>query len=210
MTPKVSDQHQEARRRQILEAALACFAEKGFRKTTMRDICRAAGLSTGAVYSYFENKEVLIQALSEWGRQMNQAAFSAGELQGSPKQALRSVLAAFIMRASDPNMRNAIRADAMFVAEMLTEPKLADMGCNDYETEVLGAIITIVEQLQQAGCVNNSLNSRSVAEVLFSLVQGVYWQSLLNPQLDFEAYTHAVEATVFGLLWQSDVAECDS
>ena len=62
MTPKVSEQHVEARRKQILDAAFACFAREGFHQTTMQEICREAGLSPGAVYSYFNSKEEIIEA----------------------------------------------------------------------------------------------------------------------------------------------------
>ncbi|WP_345752019.1 TetR/AcrR family transcriptional regulator [Microbacterium rhizophilus] len=54
--PKVSDAHRASRRDQILDAALACFAEKGFRAASMADIISASGLSAGAIYSYFGGK----------------------------------------------------------------------------------------------------------------------------------------------------------
>src|SRR3954469_17948312 len=58
--PKVTDEHVDARRRQILSAALRCFARQGFHRTTMQDIFREADLSPGAVYSYFDGKDELI------------------------------------------------------------------------------------------------------------------------------------------------------
>jgi AcrR family transcriptional regulator len=61
--PKVTDEHVEARRRQILAAALRCFARQGFHRTTMQDIFREADLSPGAVYSYFKSKDELIAGI---------------------------------------------------------------------------------------------------------------------------------------------------
>jgi AcrR family transcriptional regulator len=61
--PKVTEEHVEARRRQILSAALRCFAREGFHRTTMQDIFREAELSPGAVYSYFKGKDELIGAI---------------------------------------------------------------------------------------------------------------------------------------------------
>jgi len=49
--PKVTVEHIEARRRQIIDSAFDCFAKKGFHQTTMQDVCNAAGLSAGAVYN---------------------------------------------------------------------------------------------------------------------------------------------------------------
>src|SRR5215218_5000095 len=61
--PQVTLEHVEARRRQILSAALRCFAREGFHRTTMQDIFRGADLSPGAVYSYFTGKDELIAAI---------------------------------------------------------------------------------------------------------------------------------------------------
>jgi len=55
----------ERTRERILEAALALFREKGFDKTTMRDIAKAAGMSLGAAYYYFGSKEALVLAYYE-------------------------------------------------------------------------------------------------------------------------------------------------
>lgn len=52
-------------RQGILDCALALFAEKGFAKTTMRDIAGRAGVSLGLTYRYFERKEDLAVALYE-------------------------------------------------------------------------------------------------------------------------------------------------
>jgi TetR/AcrR family transcriptional regulator, transcriptional repressor of aconitase len=61
--PKVTQEHVDARRRQILSAALRSFARQGFHRTTMQDIFREADLSPGAVYSYFGGKDELIAAI---------------------------------------------------------------------------------------------------------------------------------------------------
>lgn len=60
--PKISDEKRDARRRQILDAAWRCFAREGLHLTTMDDIVRGSGLSAGAVYGYFRNKDDLILA----------------------------------------------------------------------------------------------------------------------------------------------------
>ncbi|WP_460308478.1 TetR/AcrR family transcriptional regulator [Actinocorallia aurea] len=61
--PKVSDEHLEARRRQILDAATRCFAREGFGGTSMQDIFRESGLSAGAVYRYFPGKDEIVKAI---------------------------------------------------------------------------------------------------------------------------------------------------
>jgi TetR/AcrR family transcriptional repressor of uid operon len=52
------------RRHQILEAAIVCFAKRGFHQTSMHDISAEAGISVGLIYRYFENKEAVISAMA--------------------------------------------------------------------------------------------------------------------------------------------------
>jgi len=63
--PKVSQQHRDARRGQILAAARRCFLRDGFHATSMQDLFAEAGLSSGAVYSYFASKDDVIVAIAE-------------------------------------------------------------------------------------------------------------------------------------------------
>ena len=53
----------EARRSEILDAALACFGERGYHETTVDQIAGRAGLSKGAVYWHFEAKREIFLAL---------------------------------------------------------------------------------------------------------------------------------------------------
>src|SRR3954447_17841383 len=53
------------RKSQILEAAILCFARRGFDLTSMHDISAEAGISVGLIYRYFENKEAVISALAD-------------------------------------------------------------------------------------------------------------------------------------------------
>ena len=48
-----------SRRREIIQAALACFTERGFTETTMADIRRRSRASTGSIYHHFKSKEHL-------------------------------------------------------------------------------------------------------------------------------------------------------
>src|SRR5256885_3719543 len=53
------------RRSQILDAALVCFAKRGFHQASMHDISAEAGISVGLIYRYFENKEAVISAMAD-------------------------------------------------------------------------------------------------------------------------------------------------
>lgn len=66
MTAKLPSRWQrkkDVRPGEILDAALELFVEKGFRATKMEDIARAAGVTKGTPYLYFQNKEDIFKAV---------------------------------------------------------------------------------------------------------------------------------------------------
>ncbi|MCP4003698.1 MAG: TetR/AcrR family transcriptional regulator [bacterium] len=73
------------RRTQILEAAVRCFAESGYERTTMDDVARSSKLSKGSLYRFFPSKVDLLSALFELFEQRTFAILDATE---SPDSAL--------------------------------------------------------------------------------------------------------------------------
>ena len=64
--PRLTDATKAARRAQIIEAAIDCFLDHGYTNTSMSDIIKASGLSSGSIYSHFSGKEdILISAINE-------------------------------------------------------------------------------------------------------------------------------------------------
>ncbi|WP_253840112.1 TetR/AcrR family transcriptional regulator [Actinokineospora globicatena] len=63
--PRVSQDHLDARRRQILDGARSCFARHGYEGATVRRLEEATGLSRGAIFHHFRDKESLFLALAE-------------------------------------------------------------------------------------------------------------------------------------------------
>jgi TetR/AcrR family transcriptional regulator, transcriptional repressor of aconitase len=63
--PRVSQDHLEARRHQILDGARVCFARYGYEGATVRRLEEATGLSRGAIFHHVRDKESLFLALAE-------------------------------------------------------------------------------------------------------------------------------------------------
>jgi AcrR family transcriptional regulator len=59
----VSDEEKEQRRDDILAAAKRIFAKKGYHATTVADVAKAARVSYGSIYWYFDSKDALFHAL---------------------------------------------------------------------------------------------------------------------------------------------------
>src|SRR5262245_29272343 len=57
--PKVTPEHKQRRREEILDGAQRAFARHGYEGATVARLEEETGLSRGAIFSYFENKEAL-------------------------------------------------------------------------------------------------------------------------------------------------------
>src|SRR5215831_15029838 len=61
--PSRTPEDDSAKRRQILKGATAVFLDKGFDAASMGEIARAAGVSKGTLYVYFDDKQALFDAI---------------------------------------------------------------------------------------------------------------------------------------------------
>ena len=62
--PKVSEEHKERRREQILDGARRCFAQHGYEGATVARLEQEIGLSRGAIFNYFPSKDALFVELA--------------------------------------------------------------------------------------------------------------------------------------------------
>jgi len=63
--PRVSQDQLDARRREILDGARACFARYGYEGATVRRLEEQTGLSRGAIFHHFRDKDSLFFAVAE-------------------------------------------------------------------------------------------------------------------------------------------------
>ncbi len=102
---KLAVKKSEETRTRILDAALALFGERGFERSTMREIAQSAGMALGAAYYYFDSKEGIVLAFYERA----QAEMSPGIAESLDRaKSLETRLRAVIERKFDyfaPNRR---------------------------------------------------------------------------------------------------------
>ena len=71
---RAANSRQNNRRQEVLDAAAACFAGRGYRATTMREIAAQAGMLAGSIYYHFPSKGELLAAVYEEGVRRIEAA----------------------------------------------------------------------------------------------------------------------------------------
>ena len=98
-------------RRRILVAAMECFAEKGYQKTTIREISARAGVTLGALYHHFKGKKDLLMQMNR-SRQITTLEITRTSLDEADNffEGLRKALQGlFQLLAEDPVLRGVYR-----------------------------------------------------------------------------------------------------
>jgi AcrR family transcriptional regulator len=193
--PKVSEQHVEARRQQIIDAAYRCFARKGFHQATMRDIYEEAGLSPGAVYHYFNSKDEIIRASFDFDYHRSLDLFNAAKESDDPLNALNELVAFLFKGLEGAALLGAGRVNVQGWGEALVNPQLLETihrVLNSY----LDALTHIIRRAQELGQIDKSLDPISVGRLLQSLYYGLELQKALDPEVDVGKYADAVKILV--------------
>ncbi len=199
--PKVSEEHLEARRQQIIDAAVQCFARSGIHGTSLDDIRLEADLSRGAVYHYFKSKEDIIEALREQSLEEDEQLFE-GLKENRPDLPLW-------LRTLDKGMKRNLRTPgnidtrvAMFLwAEALLNERVLNSQRALFKPwrETMPEMI---RQSQQAGDVNPDLDPEAVIFVMASIMIGATAQLAWDPDThDIEAAVEVAEALFTGGFW---------
>jgi len=98
------DQARDETRRQLLEAAGEVFAEVGFRKATVREICRKAGANVAAVNYHFGDKESLYAEVLRYSQQKAFEKYPpllGVAADAPPEEKLRAFVRSFLLRIFD-------------------------------------------------------------------------------------------------------------
>ncbi len=102
MTANVRQQRQRETRARLVQAATHVIAERGFSDASVPEIAKAAGLSTGAIYSNFSGKEELFLAammdLMQLGVEQREQVMAAG---GDPNDLVRDMLEGWVATIED-------------------------------------------------------------------------------------------------------------
>src|SRR3954469_805592 len=112
------------RRTQILDAAIICFAKRGFHQTSMHDVSAEAGISVGLIYRYFANKEAVISAMADKHKQEIHELLERARRAPSLFESLEIIFTAHCCENS-PKVLSAFVVD--LYAEASRNPSVADL-----------------------------------------------------------------------------------
>ncbi|MEW5993499.1 MAG: TetR/AcrR family transcriptional regulator [Candidatus Zixiibacteriota bacterium] len=164
----------QKRRDQLLKAAQALFVRKGYRATTTEAIARRAGLTKGALYFHFKNKEdILCELLRRALGQFADAFAAPGSKRLSPGDVLR-LLNAIDAHRSMPRTRHNLDLRA----EVLKLPHL-----RTHVNRVHREAVDIVAARLDPQYGRTKRQRRELAVLIFSLYDGLTLLHLMTPEL---------------------------
>jgi TetR/AcrR family transcriptional regulator, transcriptional repressor of aconitase len=197
--PRVTEAHLEARRRQIIEAAIECFAREGFHRATMQDIVREAGLSPGAIYGYFSGKEEIVEAIAR-ERHAHERDLIAAAAEGDDlEEGLRQLARAFFGSLSDADERRRRRLGIQIWAEALRDPRMLRMVRRGVD-EPRALLAGLVHEAQGRGELPSNLDPDAVARVVLSIFFGFVLQQAWDRRVELEPYLEVMEAGLKAML----------
>lgn len=172
MSPNVTQEEKRRTHEHILETAEALFLRKGISETSMNDIVAESGLSKGAIYNHFENKEALLLAIHlrqvEAGLESIRGSFPVGV---TPVEKLRIVGDnIFASAARFPRKFQAMNIEFSIIASQ--RESLAP-GIERRYTEIHSFIEGIVAEGIESGDFMSEVSPRDVATLLFATADGL-------------------------------------
>lgn len=154
----------DATRARILRAARDRFARTGFAGTTNKDIADQAGITTGAIYQYFDSKTALYVAAAKDAQSELVPEFErAVHAETSTRAAFRALLAASArLHARDPSLAAFLSS---LPVEMQREPSIAEAMAAE-PSPVLDVVTRLVARGVRAGEIARRDEARVVAVFL--------------------------------------------
>ena len=164
------------RRRFILETAIACFAEKGFHQTGMRDIAKRAEVSLGNLYNHFSGKHDMLVGLAEWEAE----AFAQFAILLSRDTPTQQVLKAFIHQYYDyASEQNAAILNLEIVAEAMRHPDIADLFLKSRNT-LASSLAALITRGIQVGLYKPATSTEEAAKFILDLIENAAGRNIID------------------------------
>jgi AcrR family transcriptional regulator len=181
------------RHSQILDAALVCFAKRGFHQASMHDISAEAGISVGLIYRYFENKEAVISAMADRHKEEIHDMLERARQAPTLLESLEILFTAHCCEDA-PQVVSAFVVD--LYAEASRNPRVADLVRDVLQTAMDG-VTDLIARSPEAESAAHGLKPHELAELIFAVSRGMLMRDVLQPQTmtAAERRTRQLEAT---------------
>jgi AcrR family transcriptional regulator len=159
---------------QILDAAVACFAKRGFHQASMHDISAEAGISVGLIYRYFQNKEAVIAAMADRHKKQIQEILERARQAPNLRESLETLFTAHCGE-TEPQVTAAFVVDLF--AEASRNTRVAELVSGVCDAAMDGVTDLIARSPEGRG---SDLTPREMAELIFAVNDGMLLRGVLR------------------------------
>jgi AcrR family transcriptional regulator len=188
-------------REALLAAARKCLLEKGYNRTTARDIASAAGVSLAAIGYHFSSKdalltEALLLAFGEWDRDLQQALRTSVSAAVTPKERFEATWAKVI--ATFETHRSLWIANFEIFTQMVSQPGTREFLAGNLHAARTGLAAMFLNQEESS---ISEHTAKTIGTFLHVLLSGLILQWLIDPgsALSAKDLTQALRTTAEGL-----------
>ena len=186
------------RQTQILDAALVCFAKRGFHQASMHDISAEAGISVGLIYRYFENKEAVISAMADRHKKEIYDMLERARQAPTLLESLEILFTAHCCE-NEPSVISAFVVD--LYAEASRNPQVADLVRDVLKTAMDG-VTELIARAKEVQSAEHGLTPAELAELIFAVARGTLMFDVLRPQEMTAAERRTRQLEVARRLWR--------
>lgn len=174
---KVDPEKHAAKRRLILDAAISCFARKGFHGTSTAEICAEAGMSPGNLFHYFPTKHTIIAAIVEVERQETAEIFrKLGEAEDL-FAALLGFMDSVLELAGDPTYSSMALEIA---AEAMRDERIGTLAAAN-DAELQQALSALLRDAADRNQVDRTVDADRAARWIAAIIDGIFSRVAVDP-----------------------------
>jgi TetR/AcrR family transcriptional regulator, transcriptional repressor of aconitase len=190
--PRLSLARAAARRQQIIDAALVCFAERGFHKATLQDVVHASGLSPGSIYCHFASKEDIVHAVVDARHRRDLQSLELALNANTLDEALRLLADAFFPSLGRRQDRAWRRLAVQLWAESHHDRSLARAVREGFDPP-LRSLVELLRRAQQRGELARDVEPETTARVLIAVFQGLTLQQTWDESIDASSCVRVIQ-----------------
>ncbi len=174
---KVDPEKFEARKQQILAAAITCFTSKGFHGTSTAEICAEAGMSPGNLFHYYPTKQAIIAAIVEQDRRETAAYFAQIDQSQDLFVEILKFMDIVLELAADP----AYSSLALEIsAEAMRDKQIAAL-VSAHDAEMQAALAAILRDAALRRQIDPALDPVDSARWIAALIDGIFGRVAVDP-----------------------------
>ena len=170
-----------AKREEILVTALDVIAREGLRRTSVRDLADAVGLSQAGLLHYFGSKEELYTAILRKRDELDGRSFAAPDEVRAPDAALTTFLGIIRHNADVPGL-------VQLFAHLSVDASNPQHPAHDFflerQSSIRDLLTPAIAALQSEGRIVDTVPPDVLAGIVHALTDGLQTHWLINPDLD--------------------------